>query len=146
MLRVTVVDESSAEVVWRVHDTLSEEQVLRTTTADIEILDNGQSIVLRGRVRTRILFDLADRLARVAAGDWPVDNQLIDDERLTMQLSSAAGLDPRTASANVRFDVFLGVAHVLGVVQDSQQREAILELAAGVPGLVRVEDQTSLAR
>ena len=146
MIRVSTVNESNAEVVWRVHDLLAEEQGLRTTTADIEITDEDQSIVLAGRVRTEILYDMADRLARQAAGSWAVDNRLISDEALIIQMATKAGIDPRTADADVRFDVFLGVAQVVGTVHSQQQREALLDLAGSVPGVSRVEDHTAIAR
>ncbi|MEZ4769181.1 MAG: BON domain-containing protein [Caldilineales bacterium] len=146
MIRVSTVNESNSEVVWRVHDQLAEEQGLRTTTADIEISGGDQVIVLAGRVRTQILYDLADRIARRAAGSWSVDNRLISDEALTIQTATKAGKDPRTADADVRFDVFLGVAHVLGKVGSQQQHDALLELAGSVPGVNRVEDHTVIAR
>lgn len=146
MIRVSTVNESNAEVVWRVYDLLAEEQGLRTTTADIEITDGDQSIILAGRVRTEVLYGMADRLARQAAGSWAVDNRLISDEALIVEMAAMAGSDPRTADADVRFDVFLGVAHVSGTVRSQQQREALLELVASVPGVSRVEDETALAR
>ncbi|MCA9871881.1 MAG: BON domain-containing protein [Anaerolineae bacterium] len=61
-------------------------------------------------------------------------------------MATQAAADPRTADANVRFDVFLGVAHVLGTVGSQQQRETVLELAGSVHGVSRVEDHTALAR
>lgn len=146
MIRVSTVNESNAEVVWHVYDLLAEEQGLRTTTADIEIAGGDQSVVLDGRVRTQILYDMADRIARTAAGSWTVDNRLVNDEALTIQMATKAAADPRTADANVRFDVFLGVAHVLGTVGSQQQRETVLELAGSVHGVSRVEDHTALAR
>ncbi len=146
MIRVSTVDESNAEVVWRVHDLLADEQGLRTTTADIEIVGGDRSVVLQGRVRTNILYEMADRLARTGAGVWPVDNRLINDEALAMQISTRVGLDPRTADANVRTDVYLGVAHLAGTVQSGEQRQAVLALAGATPDVVRVEDRLAVAR
>lgn len=146
MIRVSTVNESNAEVVWRVHDLLAEEQGLRTTTADIDIAGGDQSIMLAGRVRTEILYDMADRIARRAADPWTVENHLINDESLTIEMATKAGMDPRTADADVRFDVFLGVAHVLGTVRSQQQREVLLLLAGSVPGVSRVEDHTEIER
>lgn len=146
MIRVSAVNESNADVVWRAHDLLSDEQGLRTTTADIEIVGGDQSLTLVGRVRTETLYNLADSLARTAAGAWPVDNQLINDEQLAMQISTEIGMDPRTADADLRIDVFLGVVRVVGSVRQLQEREAALELAAAMPGAIRVEDHMSLVR
>lgn len=146
MIRVSAVNEANAEVVWRAHDLMSDEQGLRTTTADIEIVGGDQSLTLLGRVRTEVLYDHADQLAHKAAGAWSVDNRLINDEQLAMQISGRIGTDPRTANADLRIDVFLGVARVIGAVHGQQQREAVLELTASVPGVARVEDLTSIAR
>lgn len=146
MIHVSAVNEANAEVVWRAHDLMSDEQGLRTTTADIEIVGGVQSLTLLGRVRTETLYDLADRLARKGAGGWSVDNRLIDDGQLAMRISSKVGSDPRTADADLRFDVFLGIVRVIGAVHGQEQREAVLELAASVPGVARVEDLTSIAR
>lgn len=146
MIRISAVDEANADVVQRAYDMLDDEQGLRTTTADIEILGGDQSLVLAGRVRTQVLYDMADRLARQAAGAWTVDNQLISDEQLAIQISTRIGSDLRTASADVRVDVFLGVARMVGVVAGQEQRAAVLELAGGVAGVVRVEDHLSIER
>lgn len=146
MIRISAVDEANADVVQRAHDMLDDEQGLRTTTADIEIVGGDQSLVLAGRVRTQVLYDMADRLARQAAGAWTVDNQLISDEQLAIQISTRIGSDLRTASADVRVDVFLGVARMVGVVAGQEQRAAVLELAGGVAGVVRVEDHLSIER
>lgn len=146
MIRISAVDEANADVVQRAYDMLDDEQGLRTTTADIEIVGGDQSLVLAGRVRTQVLYDMADRLARQAAGAWTVDNQLISDEQLAIQISTRIGSDLRTASADVRVDVFLGVARMVGVVAGQEQRAAVLELAGGVAGVVRVEDHLSIER
>ena len=146
MIRVSGVNDSNAEVVWRVHDLMDEAQGLRTTTADIEIVGGDHSITLVGRIRTEPLYDLADHLARQAAGSWTVDNQLIDDERLAMQVSTRIATDPRTAETGLWIDVFFGVVRVTGSLHGQQEREAVLELAASVPGVVSVEDMTSIER
>lgn len=146
MIRVSAVNDASAEVVWRAHDLMSDQQGLRTTTADIEIAGGDQLLTLSGRVRTRVLYEMADRLTRQAAGDWPVDNRVISDEELALQIATRIGKDPRTADSDLRVDVFLGVARLVGEVDGQQQRDAALELAAGVPGVARVEDHSSLAR
>ena len=146
MIRVTAVNEANAEVVWRAHDLMSDEQGLDTTTANSEIVGGDQSHTLLGRLRTEELFELADQLARKAAGGWSVENRLIDDAQLAMRISNKVGADPRTANADLRVDVFLGVVRLIGAVQDRQQREAALELAASVPGVARVEDHTAMAR
>lgn len=146
MIRVSGVSDANAEVVWRVHDLMEEEQGLRTTTADIEIVGGDQSVTLLGRVRTEILYDLANRLARQGAGLWTVDNRLIDDERLAMQVSTRIATDPRTAETGLWIDVFFGVVRVTGSLHGQQEREAVLELAASVPGVVSVEDMTSIER
>ena len=39
--------------------------------------------------------------------------------------------------ANVRFEVFMGVAYVKGTVRSKDQHAAVLELAHQVPGVVQ---------
>jgi osmotically-inducible protein OsmY len=63
-----------------------------------------------------------------------------------MDLAARLAADPRTATANVRFEVFLGVAYLGGTVNGPEQRAAALELAGQTPGVIKVEDRLSIAR
>jgi osmotically-inducible protein OsmY len=146
MIRVAESHDASAEIAWRAYDLLSEEQGLRTTTADIEISAQDNTVFLKGRVRTNILYDLADRLARQSTEGVQVYNSLINDEQLAVDIASRVGRNPRSARANVRFDVFLGAVTVNGSVHNADERAAVLELAAATPGVVRVEDHITLLR
>jgi osmotically-inducible protein OsmY len=146
MIKVTVKDEKASIVAGQVHDQLWSEQGLRTTTADIEVEAVEGAVTLNGRVRTGILRRQAERLARVGLNGWQLQNNLIADDRLAMDLAARLAADPRTAAANVRFEVFLGVAYLGGTVNSPAQRAAALELAGHTPGVVQVQDRLAIVR
>jgi osmotically-inducible protein OsmY len=77
---------------------------------------------------------------------WQLQNNLIADDRLAMDLAARLAADPRTAVANVRFEVFLGVAYLGGTVNSPEQRAAALELAGHTPGVVQVQDRLTIVR
>jgi osmotically-inducible protein OsmY len=146
MIKVSVKDEKASVVAGQVYDQLWSEQGLRTTTADIEVEATEGAVTLNGRVRTGILRRQAERLARVGLNGWQLQNNLIADDRLAMDLAARLAADPRTAVANVRFEVFLGVAYLGGTVNSPEQRAAALELAGHTPGVVQVQDRLTIVR
>ena len=115
-------------------------------TADIEIEAAAGEVALNGRVRTQILRRQAERLARASLNGWQFHNNLIADDRLAMDLAARLAADPRTATANVRFEVFLGVAYLGGTVNSPEQRAVALELASQAPGVIKAEDRLTIAR
>jgi osmotically-inducible protein OsmY len=146
MIKVSVKDEKASIVAGQVYDQLWSEQGLRTTTADIEVEAVEGAVTLNGRVRTGILRRQAERLARVGLNGWQLQNNLIADDRLAMDLAARLAADPRTAAANVRFEVFLGVAYLGGTVNSPEQRAVALELAGHTPGVVQVQDRLAIVR
>lgn len=146
MITVSIKDENAGSVAQQVYDRLWAEQGLRTTTADIEIEAQEGMVALNGRVRTQILRSQADRLARMGLNGWQLHNNLIADDHLAMDLAARLAADPRTATANVRFEVFLGVAYLGGTVTSPEQRAAALDLAGQAPGVVKVEDRMGVIR
>lgn len=146
MIKVSIKDETASSIADQVYDRLWSEQGLRTTTADIEVEAVAGAVALNGRVRTQILRRQAERLARAGLNGWQLHNNLIADDRLAMDLAARLAADPRTATANVRFEVFLGVAYLGGTVTSPEQRAAALELAGQAPGVIKVEDRLSIAR
>lgn len=146
MIRLNIKDESAGVVAGQVYEQLWSEQGLRTTTADIEIEAAEGAVTLNGRVRTGILRRQAEQLARVGLNGWQLQNNLIADDRLAMDLAARLAADPRTAAANVRFEVFLGVAYLGGTVNSPDQRAAALELAGHTPGVVQVQDRLTIVR
>lgn len=146
MIKVSIKDEKASNVAGQVYDRLWSEQGLRTTTADIVIEAAADAVALNGRVRTQNLRRQAERLARAGLNGWQLDNNLISDDQLAMDLAARLAADPRTATANVRFEVFLGVVHLSGTVNSPEQRAAALELAGQAPDVVKVEDRLSIAR
>lgn len=146
MIKVSIKDEKASIVAGQVYDQLWSEQGLRTTTADIEVEATEGAVTLNGRVRTGILRRQAERLARVGLNGWQLQNNLIADDRLAMDLAARLAADPRTATANVRFEVFLGVAYLGGTVNSPEQRAAALEFAAHTPGVLQVQDRMAIVR
>jgi len=146
MIKVSIKDEAAANIAGQVYDQLWSEQGLRTTTADIEIEAAAGEVALNGRVRTQILRRQAERLARASLNGWQFYNNLIADDRLAMDLAARLAADPRTSTANVRFEVFLGVAYLGGTVNSPEQRAVALELAGQAPGVIKAEDRLTIAR
>ena len=144
MITVSATGEKAQEMAWKAYDRMWEEQGLRTTTADISIEAVEGALTLNGRVRTNNLHDLADRLARAAIDGWLLHNNLVSDEVLAWALASKLAADRRTVDANVRFEVFMGVAYLKGTVRSKDQHAAVLDLAGQVPSLVRLEDQLTV--
>lgn len=146
MIKLFIKDENASAVAEHLYDQLWSEQGLRTTTADIEIEAAQGIVTLNGRVRTGLLRSQADRLARASLDGWQLQNNLIADDHVAMELASKLAMDARTATANVRIDAFLGNVYLSGIVQNEQQRAAVLELASHTPNVVRVEDHLVLGR
>jgi osmotically-inducible protein OsmY len=146
MIKVFIKDDKASAVAGQVYDQLWSEQGLRTTTADIEVEAMEGAVTLNGRVRTQILRQQAERLARAGLDGWQLQNNLVADDRLAMDLAARLAADPRTAAANVRFEVFLGVAYLGGTVNSPEQRAAALELAGHTPGVVQVQDRLAIVR
>lgn len=145
MITVSATDAEAHEVAWKVYDLMWEEQGLRTTTADIAIEAANGALTLNGRVRTNNLFELAERLARSAVDGWQLHNNLISDDEVALALAGKLAVDRRTMDANVRFEVFMGVAYLKGTVRNKDQHATVLELVGQVAHIVRIEDQLSVA-
>ena len=145
MITVSATDEKAQDVAWKAYDLMWEEQGLRTTTADIAIAAADGALTLNGRVRTNNLFELAERLARSAIDGWQLHNNLISDDAVTLALAGKLAADHRTMDANVRIEVFMGVAYLKGTVRNKDQYTTVLELAGQVPHVERIEDRLSVA-
>ncbi len=146
MIRVFVKDDIAGAVADRVYNRLWSEQGLRTTTADIEIQVQEGVVTLNGRVRTQLLRRQAERLARASLNGWQLQSNLIADDQIAMDLAARLAADPRTATANVRFELYLGVAYLSGTVNSDQQRAVVLELLNQAPHVVKVEDHLVVVR
>ena len=145
MITVSATDEKAQEVAWKAYDLMSEEQGLWTTTADIAIEATDGTLTLNGRVRTNNLHELAERLARAAINGWQLHNNLISDDAVALALAGKLATDHRTMDANVRIEVFMGVAYLKGTVHNKDQHTTVLELAGQVPHVERIEDRLSVA-
>lgn len=146
MIKVSLKDERAGVVADRIYSQLWAEQSLRTTTADIEIEAEQGAVALNGRVRTQIQRRLAERLAQAGLNGWQLHNNLVADDQLAIDLAGRLAVDPRTATANVRFEAYLGVVYLSGTVHGEQQHTAVLELARQSPDVVKVEDRLAVLR
>lgn len=146
MIKVSAKDEKASVVADQVYDLLWSEQGLRTTTADIEIDAVEGAVTLNGRVRTHIQRQQAERLARAGLNGWQLRNNLIADDQLAIGLAGRLAADPRTATANVRIDAYLGVVYLRGAVHSAEQRAAVLALVGQAPDVVKVEDTLAIVR
>lgn len=144
MISVQATDEKARKVALRALDLLEQQQALRTTTSAIVVEARPGELALKGRVRTNNLRNLAQRLARSAVNGWQLRNELISDEQLAVDIAAKLAHDPRTATADVRCEIFLGVAHLKGVVRSEEQHQAVLELARQDPGVVGVNDYLTI--
>jgi osmotically-inducible protein OsmY len=146
MITVSIKDETAGAVADQVYRQLWSEQGLRTTTADIEIEAAEGAVALNGRVRTRTLRGQAERLARAGLNGWQLHNNLIADDQLAMDLAARLATDPRTASARVRFEVFLGVVYLTGTVDSEQQRAAVVDVVSRAANVIKIEDYLVIVR
>jgi len=144
MITVSAKGEKAQQLANKAYDLMWEEQGLRTTTADIAIEAEDDTLTLNGRVRTNNLNELAERLARAAIDGWQLHNNLISDDALALALASKLASERRTMDANVRFEVFMGVAYLKGTVRSKDQHTTVLELVGEVPHIVRIEDQLTV--
>lgn len=140
MISVSATNEDARRIAMQAYDLLADEQPLRTTTSEIRLEAAEGTLAIKGRVRTNNHRNLAQRLAQTAVDGWQLRNELISDEALTLELAAKLAMDPRTATANMRNEIFLGVAHLKGVVESREQRQAVLELAQQIPGITSVND------
>lgn len=146
MIKVSVKDEKASVVADQVYDLLWSEQGLRTTTADIEIDAMEGLVALNGRVRTHTQRRQAEQLARAGLDGWQLRNNLIADDQLAIDLAGRLAADPRTATANVRIDAYLGVVYLRGAVHGAEQRAAVVELVGQSPNVLKVEDNLAIVR
>lgn len=144
MISISAANDQAKRIALQAYDMLSTQQALRTTTSEIEVEAAEGVLVLKGRVRTNSQRNLAQRLAQTAVNGWQLRNELISDEALALEIAARLAGDPRTASAQVQCDVFLGTATLRGTVHGPWQHQAVLELVSKVPGVARVNDQLNV--
>ena len=70
---------------------------------------------------------------------------LISDDEVALALAGKLAADHRTMDANVRFEVYMGVAYLKGTVRSKDQHATVLDLTGKVPHVVRIEDQLTVA-
>lgn len=144
MISISAADEKAKRIALQAHNMLATQQALRTTTSEIQVEAADGVLALKGRVRTNSHRNLAQRLAQTAINGWQLRNELISDEALALEIAQRLAADPRTAAAQVRCDVFLGVVTLQGTVKGPWQHQAVLEVVGKVPGVASVNDQLNV--
>ena len=117
---------------------------LRASHAEIFIDVEGQSVRLRGRVRSLpqklIAGVLIERMADVGA----VTNELIADPDVVRAVADALAQDERTAAYVLRVDARHGLVILRGEVPSEAVQQAAIDIAASVPIVNSVRNQLTI--
>jgi osmotically-inducible protein OsmY len=141
----TGVPDRERELLYTVAEAVERYEPIRASLSPVQVAWRDGAVVLRGRVRTRPMKVLAERLARSAAGRHTVVSHLVADDELALDVATALALDPRTALAPVRVEATFGVIHLLGPIPTAAMASAAQAIAAAVPGVARVRAQLQIA-
>lgn len=117
---------------------------------DINVDTVNGVVYLTGFVDSTRERERAEALARSVPGVTGVHNQLqvgtrsvgqvVDDENLGVKIKAKLIGEPGIRSLNVDVDVYRGVVHLTGLVENATQKARVIELARSTPGTVRVVD------
>ena len=128
----------------RVRRVLWDYEPLRASHAEIFIDVDGQSVRLRGRVRTLpqklIATVLVQRMPEVAS----VTNELIADPEVVRAVADALAQDNRTAPYVIRVEARHGIATLRGEVPSDNVQQAAIDIASKVPLVSTVRNQLAV--
>jgi hypothetical protein len=117
---------------------------LRASHAEIFIDVAGDTVRLRGRVRTMpqklIAAVLVERMADVGA----VSNELIADPDVVRAVADALAQDERTAPYVLRVESRHGIVTLRGEVPDETTRQAAVDIALGIPVVSSLRNQLAI--
>src|SRR5207237_6876780 len=117
---------------------------LRASHAEIFIDVDGNSIRLRGRVRTMpqklIARVLVERMNEIES----VTNDLIADPEVVRGVADALAQDERSAPYVIRVDARHGIVVLRGEVPSEAVQQAALDVAARVPLVSTVRNQLTI--
>jgi osmotically-inducible protein OsmY len=141
---VPVLDEglstADRELLYRVSESIERYEPIWASGSRVQVAMRQGCVVLIGRVRSKPIQIMAERLGAAAASGRPLVSELIADPDVGLAVATALALDPRTNLAPVYVDCSLGVVHLLGPVPSAAMVEAATEIARGVPGVVDVRN------
>jgi osmotically-inducible protein OsmY len=125
----------------RVRRVLWDYEPLRASHAEIFIDIQGDTVQLRGRVRTLPQKIIAEVLVRRMTDVGSVTNALMADPEVVRAVADALAQDQRTAAYVIRVDSRHGIVTLRGDVPSEAVQNAALEIAAQVSlvGSVRTQ-------
>lgn len=134
------LERAEKRVYSRVRRTLWDYEPLRASHAEIFIDVTGNSVRLRGRVRSMpqklIASVLVERMQEVES----VTNDLIADPEVVRAVADALARDERTAPYVIRVDARHGIVMLRGEVPSEAVQQAALEVVGTVPLVLSVRN------
>jgi hyperosmotically inducible protein len=142
-------------ITTRVKAELIADPLTKAHEIDVEVFKGR--VQLNGFVRSQAMRDQAVYLARRVNGVVAVDNNLklkqegertagesIDDSTLTMNVKSALASDSRTNAFRINVETRDSVVLLAGFVNSATARSAAGEVARGINGVARVDNQLAV--
>jgi osmotically-inducible protein OsmY len=127
------LERAEKKLYSRVRRVLWEYEPLRASHAEIDIAVAGQSVRLRGRVRTMPQKLIASVLVERMTDVDEVINELTADPDVVRAVADALAQDERTAAYVIRVDARHGVVVLRGEVPSDVVQKAAIAIAATVP-------------
>jgi osmotically-inducible protein OsmY len=138
------LERAEKKVYTRVRRVLWDYEPLRASHAEIFIDVDGQSVRLRGRVRTLpqklIAGVLVERMTEVGV----ISNELIADPEVVRAVADALAQDSRTAAYVIRVDSRHGIVVLRGEVPSEAVQQAAIDITASVPLVSSVRNQLAI--
>jgi osmotically-inducible protein OsmY len=124
------LEQAEKKLYTRVRRVLWEYEPLRASHAEIDIAVAGQSVRLRGRVRTLPQKLIAKALVERMTNVDEVTNELIADPEVVRAVADALAQDERTAAYVIQVESRHGVVVLRGEVPDDAVQQAAIAVAA----------------
>ncbi len=136
----TQLSEHDLEIYENVMAAVNNDTVVRESRVPIEVhVEDGivtlSGIVLSEVMRQRVLF-----AAATTPGVKKVIDHLYSDRQIEQDIARALAEDPLLRGAHVEISSYQGTVTLYGVLESTEQKEAALKLAGGVPGVRRLHD------
>ena len=128
----------------RVRRVLWDYEPLRASHAEIFIDVEGQSVRLRGRVRTLPQKLIAQVLIERMTDVGTVTNELIADPDVVRAVADALAQDERTAAYVLRIDSRHGLVILRGEVPSEAVQQAAIDIASSLPVVHSVRNQLTI--
>ncbi len=126
-----------------VREKLRQYAPLRLPVNDLQVGSRNGAVTLSGKVRSQAIKNTAEELARKVRGVSTVENRLIADTDVEVAVAQALASDARTRAGfpGILVGVVYGTAFLKGTVASAEIKKAAGEIAAKVPGVLRVSNE-----